>query len=148
MSFFAKIKFKTLYTIPTSQGCCENQVKMFVKALGNFVIFNHPIFPGFFLLPTKYNTATYQIYVLLTPRPPWEWMVQRRGSMCPSGYLASVKESWGLTRWQRYTPEVQSQGPIAHFTINIPLDLDTSQPSRWKVSPKARAENPLLAPEN
>lgn len=37
--FLCKIKMKTLYTIPTSQGCCENQVKMYVKALCNFVIF-------------------------------------------------------------------------------------------------------------
>lgn len=43
--FLCKIKMKTLYTTPTSQGCCENHVKMYVKALCNLVILQSPPFP-------------------------------------------------------------------------------------------------------
>lgn len=93
--FLCKIKMKTLYTIPTSQGCCENQVKMYVKALCNFVIFQSPHFPWF--LPSPYQIQYYNLpegcTLILHSLLPYKWMVQTKWSTCPPGYLVLVWNS-------------------------------------------------------
>lgn len=146
--FLCKIKIKTLYTIPTSQGCCENQVKMYVKALCNFVIFQSPHFP--WVLPSPYQIQYYNLpegcTLILHFLLPYKWMVQRKWSTCPPGYLVLVWEFWCLKDDENIIQRTKAKVllPCRHSTSNTPLSLYSSQSSWWKTFPKTHCREPIL----
>lgn len=100
--FLCKIKIKILYTIPTSQGCCENQVKRYVKALCKLCYFLITTFP--MVLPPpyqiQYDNLPEGCTLTLQSPIPCKGMVHG-WSTCPPRYLVPVWKFWCLTRWQR-----------------------------------------------